>query len=356
MAADGYFKDRDAAALRDHAALQREQAVKEMGWKNEDRAAHQALANERQAVARSGLELQNKQNTNALENFDAKAELERQDLANKAEMQPYAHRSELSKARNNATLAEAAEEMTPQKIDALRRQGVMDENTAFTTAMAGLQNHLLSDQTGASAVQYLNQLLPTFSSTKGRPPIARVTGGTPPGATEQHLMAMDSSGNVVFALSQSQMKAMAESVKGGAKFEKIDAGDTLVKIVNGVATPVYTAPESEKSKATKQGPLERDVAYLESAHGMSKAQALAHLNSAKTMSREQFILKSVQDMQALNKNPTDQDVESFGRLYDSVSTNTAQSRATTNKGPSLQSVTPPSTTSTRSADWSQWAN
>ena len=51
---------------------------------------------------------------------------------------------------------------------------------------------------------------------------------------------------------------------------------------------------------------------------MAKELALAHLKQAKTMTREQFILRSVQDIIAIGRKPTGEEVANLGTLYDSV--------------------------------------
>ena len=66
------------------------------------------------------------------------------------------------------------------------------------------------------------------------------------------------------------------------------------------------------------GPLERDVSYLMQSHGMTQDQALERLNSAKTMSRQSFVLKSIENAQAMGKKVTPADEAEFGAMYDRV--------------------------------------
>ncbi len=82
------------------------------------------------------------------------------------------------------------------------------------------------------------------------------------------------------------------------------------------------------------------MSYLVTQHGMTKDQALAHLNSAKTMTREQFILKSVQDSIAMGKKPTSEEVANFGALYDSARQAPATSRAAPATAPTSNSPAP----------------
>lgn len=89
-------------------------------------------------------------------------------------------------------------------------------------------------------------------------------------------------------------------------------------MVNQVAKgdPAYYT----NKRTEREGPLQRDVNYLVNEHGMSKDQALAHLNSAKTTSREQFVLNAIKDKTAnsYDYKPTQSDINNFGNLYDSV--------------------------------------
>jgi hypothetical protein len=144
------------------------------------------------------------------------------------------------------------------------------------------------------------------------------------------LVAKGADGAVLFQMPLADMQRVRDSM---AKPEtmKVNEGDSVVQVRGGRVTPLYTAPTSQGKAAERMGPLERDVGYLMRAHNMTNAQALAHLNASKTMSREQFVLKSVQDSVALGKKPNDAEVSEFGAIYDRA----------TQGGPRAAPATPP---------------
>ena len=272
---------------------------------------------------RSGYQLRGKQNNANIgladtqaENAKKKLELEGAGLDAAKERQPLEQAAALNGAEINKALSEFQVQDLPRVIAEKKRAGVFSDADASVAAIGKLAELIkLGDQ--GQVVTFMNAMNEAKDPGQRTAPIAGVGIQQDPKTGEKLFVATDANGAVVTKVPHSHMQAVMNSL-GKSEFKTVNAGDSLVQIKGGVATPVYTAPESARSAAAKQGPLERDVGYLVTQHGMTKDQALAHLNSAKTMTREQFILKSVQDSIAMGKKPTSEEVANFGTLYDSA--------------------------------------
>ena len=315
-ALDSYYKEGDAR-------VQRERATQRYDVERKKAEAELSVLPDRTEADRTGAQLRTKQNTANLGLVDAQTQnakdrltLEQGDLQGKLERQPDEQAAAANKAEIAKTLSEFEVADLPRVIAEKKRAGVFSEVDAGTTAIAKLAD-LIKVGDSNQVITFMNSMNDINEPGKRKAPVAAVGITTDEKTGEKVFVANDASGKPVMRLSQSQMQRIRDSI-GKTEYKTVNAGDSLVALKDGKATPVYTAPESDKSKATKQGPLERDVNYLTSAHGMSKDQALAHLNSAKTMSREQFILKSVQDSIAMGNKPSEADVSNFGTLYDSA--------------------------------------
>ena len=316
IAADNYFKEGDARVQR-----QRDQA--RFDWESKRAESEMSVLPDKTEAERSGHQLRGKQNNANIGLVDAQAsntkkklELEGAGLDAAKDRQPL----EAETARNNAeiakTLSEFGVEDLPRVITEKRVQGIFSDVDAGTAAIAKLSD-LIQQGDGNQVIRFMNSMNNANPSGKRRADVVAVTIEKDPKTQENVFVAKDANGQDVMRMSAAQMQRVRDSI-GKTEFKTVNAGDSLVQIKGGQATPVYTAPESARSAAAKQGPLERDVGYLVNQHGMTKDQALAHLNSAKTMTREQFILKSVQDSIAMGKKPTSEEVANFGALYDSA--------------------------------------
>lgn len=345
IAADEYFKEGDRRKEREYLQARRDAELSTLGDKTEaDRSGYRLRAKEntlgldgaedKAAADRSGNQLRAKQNTANLSMVDQQTDVARQELANRgadatteALTKPAKQATAINNAEVNKALSEFNVEDLPRVIAEKRRAGVFSEADAATASVAKLADLIKVGDTN-QVITFLNGL--NDASGRSKPPVAQV------GIVEQNgekvFVAQDAQGNPIMQLSASQMQRIRDSV-GKTEYKTVNAGDSLVALKDGRATPVYTAPESAKSLQAKMGPLERDVNYLTSAHGMTQQQALQHLNSAKTMSREQFILKSAQDAIALGNKPTEKDMAEFGALYD---------RAQRSAQPGLNNAAPPS--------------
>jgi hypothetical protein len=203
----------------------------------------------------------------------------------------------------------------PTKIATQAANGVISQAQAQGQLVSGLYDTLQSGNPDMVR-NYIQGSINTglFPSLKGKT-VAEV-GSMKDAKGQPLLVAKGADGAVLFQMPLADMQRVRDSM---AKPEtvKLNDGDTLLQVRGGKATPLYTAPVSQGKAAERMGPLERDVSYLMRAHGMNQQQALSHLNSSKTMSREQFVLKSAQDTVAMTgKRPTDADLAEFGAMFD----------------------------------------
>lgn len=324
IAADQYFKEGDAR-------VQRGREGQRFDWEKQRAESEMSTLPDKTEADRSGYQLRGKQNNANIGLVDSQAEntkkrlqLESTGLDAAQDRQPLENAASRNNAEIAKTLSEFGVEDLPRVITEKRVQGVFSDVDAGTAAIAKLSD-LIQQGDGAQVIRFMNAMNSAHPAGQRRADVAGVGIEQDPTTKENVFVARDAQGKDVMRMSAAQMRRVRDSV-GKTEFKTVNAGDSLVQIKGGVATPVYTAPESAKSAAAKQGPLERDVGYLVNQHGMSKDQALAHLNSAKTMTREQFILKSVQDSIAMGKKPTSEEVTNFGTLYDSARQAPAASR------------------------------
>lgn len=219
---------------------------------------------------------------------------------------------------NNANMA-----LEQSKADVVAQpMKIAQQAAAGTVSQMQAQGQLLSTlydaiQTGNPDIVrgYIQNSLNTglFPQLKGKT-VGEV--GSVKGANgKPAIVAKDDTGQVIFQMSLDELQRV-RSAMAKPETMKLNDGDTVVQVRGNQITPLYTAPVSPGKAAEKMGPLERDVTYLVGKHGMTKDQALAHLNASKTMSREQFVLKSITDTVALGKKPTDAEVAEFGAIYD----------------------------------------
>ncbi len=316
IAADQYFKEGDAR-------VQRGREAQRFDWEKQRAESEMSMLPAKTQAERSGYQLRAQQHNAHIGLVDAQADnakkqlqLEGTGLDAAAARQPLEHATARNHAEIAKTLSEFSVEDLPRVITEKRMQGVFSDVDAGTAAIAKLAD-LIQQGNSAQVIRFMNALNSAQAAGQRRSDVAVVGIEQDPSTKENVFVARDAQGKDVMRMSAAQMRRVRDSV-GKAEFKTVNAGDSLVQIKGGVATPVYTAPESAKSTAARQGPLERDVDYLVTQHGMTKDQALAHLNAAKTMTREQFVLKSVQDSIAMGKMPTNAEVANFAALYDSA--------------------------------------
>lgn len=315
-ALDSYYKEGDAR-------VQRERQTQRFDWDRQKAESELSLLPDRTAASRAEYQLRTKQNNAKLGLADAQAQLdtdrlrlEQGDIASRLERQPTESTAAANKAEIAKTLSEFEVADLPRVIAEKKRAGVFSEADAATAGVAKLAD-LIKVGDNNQVISFLNGL--NDASGGGKPRVAAVGVTTDDKTGERVFVAQDAQGKPVMRVAQSQFQRIRDSI-GKTEYKTVNAGDSVVALRDGKATPVYTAPESAKSQQAKMGPLERDVTYLTSAHGMSKDQALAHLNSAKTMSREQFVLNALRDKAENNPayKPSQRDADDLGAMYDSV--------------------------------------
>lgn len=340
--ANAFFKEQQAQDIRDREKQRYE-------WEKARAEAEMSTLPDKTAADRSGFQLRAGQNQQGIEllpgetaNKKTEQGIKTTELTGQQNRLPQTEETKDINAGMGLATAKAEQEMQSDVIQ--QKKNVQTIATAVsnldveelprTLAQKRLQNEIsqsdsdvmiaakLSDLIDAgdttSIVRLLNAQKKTITDPKiaGLPDVASVARAKDANGVE-YLVLKDAKGNQITARPIEGYRA-AKSSLAKIDYKTVDAGDSLVRVQGGKVTPVYTAPESEKSKATKAGPLERDVNYLSSTFGMSQEQALAHLNSAKTMSRSQFILKSVQDLIAIGKQPTPDQEKQIGEVYDRI--------------------------------------
>lgn len=300
----------------------RDKQDERFGWEQQRNQADLSTLDARTQAANTGAQLQAKQNTAALglvdgetANKQTRQKIEAADLKGAQSRQPDELLSRANRAKVDSLLTQYDVDNLPRVIAQKKAEGAMSEADVFVASITKLGDLLETDSPEA-VVKFMNGMNEANALANKVAPIASVSVEDDP----QHgkvLVAKGADGQPVVKFAASMIRRIRES-RTPTKFEKVDAGDSLFKVKNGRAELVATAPESAKSSSAKQGPLERDVNYLTSVHGMTPDQALNHLNSAKTMSREQFILKSASDAMALNggKQLTPEQIADLGTLYD----------------------------------------
>lgn len=248
---------------------------------------------------------------------------------------------------------QADDDQLSRKLIMAARQGLLDENSQ-RTIFNGVFAQKLKGRDKQSALDWANSV----AKEEG---IAPGTNGhsytdiTPvmPGQDQNmpgggfYMVGTDASGKPVnIPFPDEKLTQDAQALKSNGKYLGIhnNQGDVFtLNEATGAFKQVYAGDKKLASK-THMGPLERDVNYLVDAHGMSKQQALSHLNSAKKLSRDQFVLKSLQDMAGMGKRATNDDIEAFGKLYDSAVSSKPQS----NPSPKATLSNPSASTAARS--------
>lgn len=317
IAADSAIRSADQQQLRDRATerfdWERQRAQSDLSTLDDRAAATRSQAQLQAAQSQSELGLVDKRFANA----DAQLGLHAVELGAARARQPAELAAKADRAKVEALLAGFEADQLPGEMARRRAQGVIGDAEVFSTSIAKLAD-LLSTNDNAAVVRYMNGMMDAgVFGQRRHESVANVSVESDPRTGQSTFVARDAEGKPVMQMSAETMRRV-RSIYSKPELKTVNAGDTLVSVSGGRATPVFTAPESEKSRAAKTGPLERDVDYLVRQHGMTPDQALKHLNAAKSMSRDQFVLKSVQDTIAMGKKPTDADMAEFGRMYDSA--------------------------------------
>ena len=317
-----------ASGLKEYERLQDKERKQRMedeqwGWKRQAAESELSLLPDHTEAVRSDYQLKHRKNNAALGLMDlqtsnAQAELELEGLKLQAAKERWPHESkvESNKAKINAALSDFDVNDLPRKLVELRQKGAINE-VDMATAGAAVLGKLIREGDEQRALKFYNDVKGATGLGKGQ--ATRIVVTEPNESGETMLLFQDGYGRTLDTLSSQKInRAMSESHK--IDYKMLNPGQTLVQVSNGGAKQIYAAPESPQSAAARMSPIERDVEYLQRKHSMTPQQALAHLTSSKSMSRQQFVQKMIADKAAagFNYKPTQQDIDEFNALYDNI--------------------------------------
>lgn len=339
----------NAAFDRMNANELRERERQRYEWERQRAEAEIGLLPDKTAAERSGFQLKSSQNQQGMELLpgDTQNKLTRQGIEgtqlageqsrlptteatknieagmglNKAASDSLSQGDKLTTDRNTAKIAASMSNLDVEELPrTLAQKRLANEVTAADAdLMIGAKlSDLIDAGDQASIIRLLNAQKRTIQDPKiaGLPDVASVSRATDANGAE-FLVLKDAQGNQIMARPVESYRA-AKNALAKIGYEKIDAGDSLVRVQGGRVTPVFTAPESLKSTAAKAGPTERDINYYMREFGLSKEDAERKVTATKTMSREQFVLKAVQENTPMGRDPKPGDMEKWGKFYDDV--------------------------------------
>ncbi|QOJ19474.1 MAG: hypothetical protein HRU77_01440 [Gammaproteobacteria bacterium] len=332
---NGMFEGIDAARERAYTNEMRKAAVASLP---DATAEMNSRARLNTAINQSGLNLVAPREQNALKQLqnegaglDAAAARQTDELATQA-----------NTALINKVLSDHAVEDVPNVVAEHRNKRLFSNVDAQMAGIAKLSDLLRMGDKG-KVIKFMNDMRKANPEIGLDGDVHNVTVTDDPQSGDYLFSALDKQGNPLLQMTASQMQSINDMVRPRTKddFKVMKPGQTLVKTRNGIASPVYTAPESQQQKNAKKTSLEQNLNMLTTRFGMNERDALAYLNTSKTVSREQFILKGMQDLIAIGKQPSDEDVANFGRLYDSTRSQPAEasnSPETTKLDPKIKSL------------------
>jgi hypothetical protein len=321
MSGYGAFIGTDAALqsfINTNRALEADaQSAQRFGWEKQTAEAGLSTLADRTAAADSGAQLQNAQNQAGLSLVQPETRLKA------AQTQSLYDKARIESALSDADFAEL-----PKKIMALHQKGVLSQAETGGMALSTLANMIQAGADDGEVKEYMND----WNEASGQPRnIASVGIETVNG--KKTLIARDATGNVITSRTADELKAAQRLFGGGKsyapKLQSVTPGASLVQTnpATGKVETVYTAPESGTQKAQKQSPMERDVNYLVKAFGMTPAQALDRLQSTKSMSKEAYVMKYVQDSRAMGRTVSKDDIKAVADEYDAIQNLDSASKA-----------------------------
>lgn len=300
-------------------------------------AEAQSRAQLNTAINQSGLNLVGPKEQNAMKQLRN----EGAGLDAAAARQPDEFATQANTSLINKILSDHSVEDIPNVIAEHRNKRLFSNVDMQMAGIAKLSD-LLRMGDKKSVIQFMNNMRKANPDIGFDGDVHNVTVTDDPKSGDYLFSALDKEGNPLLQMSATQMQSISDMVRPRTKddFKVLKPGQTLVKTRNGIASPVYTAPDSQINGKKTQ--LEQNLNMLTSRFGMNEKDALAYLNTSKTVSREQFILKGMQDLIAIGRQPSDEDISNFARLYDSTRTNqpglTSNSQDTTNIDPKIKSL------------------
>ncbi len=336
----------NAAFDRMNANELRERDRQRYEWERQRAEAEMSLLPEKTAADRSSYQVKSGQNQQGLELLPGDTANKLTEQGNRSQrLTAEKDRIPTEEATNDtkATLGlnQAANDLMQQQDKLTQQNNVQKIATALsnvdveelprTLAQKRLANEVsqadsdlmigakLSDLIDAgdqnSIVRLLNAQKATSQDPKiaGMPNAASVSKATDANGVE-YLVIKDAQGKQIAAKPVESFKA-AKNALAKITYEKVDAGDSMVRVQGGKITPVYTAPESAKSLAAKLGPLERDVTYLTTRHGMTDQQALDYMRSAKQMTKQEWMNRVLIERAKLG-DVSKEEIKTLSDMYD----------------------------------------
>lgn len=309
---NGYFEGKDQASARAHTNELRKAALAALP---DATAEMQSRARLNTAINESGLNLVAPREQNALKQLQN----EGAGLDATAARQPDDFATQANTSLINKVLSDHSVEDLPNVVAEHKNKRLFSNVDAQMAGIAKLSD-LLNVGDKGSVIKFLNGMRKANPEIGFDGDVHNVTVTNDPQSNDYLFSALDKSGNPLFQMTATQMQSVSDMVRPRNKddYKVLRPGQTLVKTRGGLASPVYTAPESQQQQNAKKTPLEQNLNMLTSRFGMNEKDALAYLNTSKTVSREQFILKGTQDLIAIGKQPSSEDIANFGRLYDSA--------------------------------------
>lgn len=310
-----------AASLKEYERLQDKERRQRMedeqwGWKRQQAESELALLPDQEDAARSGYQLKQRQNAEALGLVDLqsgiarkKLEMEGAGLDAAKERMPYEHKLESNKVKVNAALSDFDVSDLPRKLMAARQQGVISKAEMEITGAAML-GKLIQGGEEQQVLQFYNDIKNVTGSSKGQ--AARVVVSEQNNSGERALIFQDENGRTLDVLSKRKIQqAMQASNK--IDYKVLKPGQTLVGVSGGRAVSSYTVPGAEAAPTT----LQRNTEYLVGQLGMTKEQALSYLKSGG--SKEGFMTQFAQNKMSNGFGmPTRAEMEAASQLYDQI--------------------------------------
>lgn len=339
-AVDSYFKAGDERKVREYDQAKRDAELSLMDDKvNADRNRLRLES----AQSSAGLETLPGQTANTM----AKQRYEQADLTAKADRQGLDNAAAMSKSKVAAETARFDEDNLASTLDSMAVKNELSKQEQLDAVLGKLaQTFNANDKPRAldfaNTIASASNILPEFNGKTATD--ITVENGADKLNTGPGYRIKFNDGTDLF-LAQQTMNDALTRVKGNAKLHFMHDKDTGEVLVGNESTgKVTVARQPDLSRVSnnvnKQGPLERDVNYLMASHGMSKEQALATTQSAKTKNRDAFIRDLAIQKAGLGKPVTDADLTAYGELYDKSKSQSSQSgRGATSKPPAVTDPT-----------------
>lgn len=314
-AINGYFNGLDQAAARKQTTARNASEL-------------ESLPDRTQAI-RSDAQLRDRQNQTGLALADAQQDnagkrlhYENVGLDAATARQPDELNAQSNMAHVNKVLSDHSVEDLPNAIAKHRTDRLMDTTQAQVAGIAKI-SELMRIGDKKQVIGFMNSMRRANPDIGLSDDVHDVTVTSDEDSGDYVFSALDSTGNALLQMTATQMQRAAEMINPRTKddYKKLRPGETLVKTTNGLANPVYTAPPlpgTQGAAGSKPTTMEQNLSMLTARYGMSDQEALAYMNTTKTVSRDQFILKGMQDLIAIGRKPSESDISNFAALYDST--------------------------------------